>query len=109
MVSSALCMQNGLARRGIPPTQRHLLVLLEVMAPTGAHTVAAELTTAIAARREDGTLCGAPLDSGRGKHPLTCAAGPTREARHDALRDFTASFHPKVSDYLACEEQRVTA
>ena len=30
-------------------------------------------------------------------------------ARHDALRDFTASFHPKVTGYVANTEQRVTA
>jgi len=35
--------------------------------------------------------------------------GPTREARHDALRDFTASFHPKVTGYAAVKEQRVVA
>ena len=59
-------------------------------------------------RRQDGTLCGAPLDS-RGKHALKCEVGPTREARHDGLRDFTAAFHPKVSGYVAPKEQRVTA
>ena len=30
-------------------------------------------------------------------------------ARHNSLRDFTASFHPKVSGYVANTEQRVTA
>ena len=30
-------------------------------------------------------------------------------ARHTALRDFTASFHPKVTGYVANTEQRVTA
>ena len=30
-------------------------------------------------------------------------------ARHDALRNFTASFHPKVTGYVANKEQRVTA
>ena len=30
-------------------------------------------------------------------------------ARHDAIRDFTASFHPKVTGYVANTEQRVTA
>ena len=55
-------------------------------------------------RRRNGTLCGQPLDS-RGKHALKCEVGPTREARHDSLRDFTAAFHPKVSGYVACKEQ----
>jgi len=59
-------------------------------------------------RRSDGSLCGVPLDS-RGKHALKCEVGPTREARHDGLRDFTASFHPKVSGYVAVTEQRVSA
>ena len=59
-------------------------------------------------RRRDGTLCGHPLDS-RGKHALKCEVGPTREARHDAVRDFTAEFHPKVSGFVAVKEQRVTA
>jgi len=35
--------------------------------------------------------------------------GPTREARHNGLRDFTASFHPKVTGYAAASEQRVVA
>ena len=30
-------------------------------------------------------------------------------ARHNALRDFTAAFHPKVTGYVAHTEQRVTA
>ena len=30
-------------------------------------------------------------------------------ARHNGLRDFTASFHPKVTGYVAHTEQRVTA
>ena len=30
-------------------------------------------------------------------------------ARHNALRDFTASFHPNVTGYVANTEQRVTA
>jgi len=59
-------------------------------------------------RLQDGTLCGQPLDS-RGKHALKCEVGPTRDARHNALRDFTAEFHPKVSGYVAVTEQRVTA
>ena len=59
-------------------------------------------------RRADGTLCGQPLDS-RGKHALKCEVGPSREARHDLLRDFTAMFHPKVCGYMAAKEQRVTA
>ena len=36
-------------------------------------------------------------------------SGPTRGARHDGLRDFTASFHPKVTGYAAASEQRVVA
>jgi hypothetical protein len=59
-------------------------------------------------RRRNGTLCGQPLDP-RGKHALKCEVGPTREARHDSMRDFTAVFHPKVSGYVACKEQRVVA
>ena len=59
-------------------------------------------------RRRDGTLCGAPLDS-RGRHAIKCEVGPTREARHDGIRDFTAEFHPKASGYVAVTEQRVTA
>ena len=59
-------------------------------------------------RRRDGSLCGAALDA-RGKHALKCEVGPGREARHNALRDFTAEFHPKVSGYMAVTEQRVSA
>jgi hypothetical protein len=59
-------------------------------------------------RRRNGTLCGQPLDS-RGKHALKCEVGPTREGRHDSLRDFTAAFHPRVSGHVACKEQRVVA
>ena len=59
-------------------------------------------------RKEDGTLCGAPLD-GRGRHAKKCCVGPTREARHNGLRDFTTSFHPKVTGYAAASEQRVVA
>jgi len=59
-------------------------------------------------RRRDGTLCGQPLDS-RGRHAKKCEVGPTREARHNGIRDFTAEFHPKVSGYVAVTEQRVTA
>ena len=59
-------------------------------------------------RREDGTLCGAPLDP-RGKHALKCEVGVTRVARHNGLRDFTAEFHPKVTGYAAVKEQRVAA
>ena len=44
-----------------------------------------------------------------GKTCIKCEVGPTREARHDGLRDFTAAFHPKVSGYVAVKEQRVTA
>ena len=59
-------------------------------------------------RRRTGTLCGQPLDPW-GKHALKCEVGPTREARHDSMRDFTAVFHPRVSGYVACKEQRVVA
>ena len=59
-------------------------------------------------RRVNGTLCGELLDS-RGKHCLKCEIGGSRDGRHDALRDFTADFHPKVSGYIAAKEQRVTA
>lgn len=59
-------------------------------------------------RKEDGTLCGALLD-GRGRHAKKCECGPTRGARHNNLRDFTASFHPKVTGYAAVKEQRVVA
>ena len=38
-----------------------------------------------------------------------CVCVPTRVARHDGLRDFTASFHPKVTGYAAAREQRVVA
>ena len=37
------------------------------------------------------------------------SGGPHRVARHDGLRDFTASFHPKVTGYAAASEQRVVA
>ena len=59
-------------------------------------------------RRVDGTLCGEALDS-RGKHALKCEVGGARTARHDAMRDFTAEFHPKVCGYVAVKEQRVSA
>ena len=45
----------------------------------------------------------------RGRHAIECEVGPTREARHDGIRDFTAEFHPKASGYVAVTEQRVTA
>ena len=59
-------------------------------------------------RREDGTLCGRILDA-RGKHAVKCEVGPSRGARHDRMRDFTAEFHPKVTGYAAAKEQRVVA
>jgi hypothetical protein len=59
-------------------------------------------------RKQNGDLCGEPLDR-RGKHALKCECGPSRTGRHDALRDCTANFHPKVCWYVACKEQRVTA
>ena len=59
-------------------------------------------------RKVDGTLCGEPLDP-RGKHAFKCESGPTRTARHNGLRDFTAEFHPKVTGYGTCTEQRVVA
>ena len=59
-------------------------------------------------RKQNGDLCGEPLDR-RGKHALKCECGPSRTGRHDALRDCTANFHPKVCGYVACKEQRVTA
>ena len=59
-------------------------------------------------RKRDGTLCGEPLGP-RGKHAFKCECGPTRTARHNGLRDFTAEFHPKVTGYSACPEQRVVA
>ena len=59
-------------------------------------------------RRDDGSLCGEPLDR-RGRHALKCEVGRTRTARHNAVRDFTADFHPKVCGYVTCTEQRVAA
>ena len=59
-------------------------------------------------RRQDGTLCGQLLD-GRGKHALKCSVGPSCGARHNSLRDFCASFHPRVTGYMAVKEQRVVA
>ena len=59
-------------------------------------------------RAQNGTVCGVPLD-GRGKHCLKCDIGPTRVARHDGMRDVTAELHPKITGYVACKEQRVTA
>ena len=45
----------------------------------------------------------------RGKHALKCEVGRSRTGRHNELRDFTASFHPKVTGYVTATEQRVTA
>ena len=59
-------------------------------------------------RREDGSLCGQPLDA-RGKHAVKCEVGRSRTGRHDSLRDFTASFHPKVTGFVTATEQRVSA
>ena len=53
-------------------------------------------------------MCGQSLDA-RGKHALKCEVGPSRGARHDRMRDFTAEFHPKVTGYTAAKEQRVVA
>ena len=40
---------------------------------------------------------------------MKCEFGGSRDGRQDALRDFTADFHPKISGYIAAKEQRVTA
>ena len=59
-------------------------------------------------RKESGEICGQVLDP-RGQHAKKCECGGSRMARHDALRNFTASFHPKVTGFVANTEQRVTA
>ena len=59
-------------------------------------------------RAQDGTVCGVPLDS-RAKHCLKCEVGPTHVARHDGMWDVTAELHPKITQYVGCKEQRVTA
>ena len=59
-------------------------------------------------RKQDGTFCNEPLDE-RGKHALKCPAGPTRTARHNGIRDFTAGYHSRVTGLTAVKEQRVTA
>ena len=59
-------------------------------------------------RKQDGSICGEALDA-RGRHATSCACGPSRTARHDAVRDFTAAFHSKVSGFVAATEQRVVA
>ena len=59
-------------------------------------------------RRRDGRLCGEPLDA-RGRHALKCECGPTRDGRHDGLRDVAARLHAKITGYVACTEQRVIA
>ena len=35
--------------------------------------------------------------------------GRSRTGRHNTVRDFTASFHSKVSGYVSATEQRVSA
>ena len=59
-------------------------------------------------RKQDGTLCNEPLDE-RGKHAQKCPAGPTRNARHNGLRDFCAGYHSRVTGLAAVTEQRVAA
>ena len=59
-------------------------------------------------RRADGSVCGQPLDP-HGRHALKCEVGRARLARHNALRDFTAAFHSKVSGFVTAIEQRVVA
>ena len=59
-------------------------------------------------QKENGEVCGQALDR-RGQHAKKCECGGSRMARHDALRDFTASFHPKVTGFTTNTEQRVTA
>ena len=59
-------------------------------------------------RKETGEVCGVVLDP-PGQHAKKCECGGSRMARHNALRDFTASGHPKVTGYVANTEQRVTA
>ena len=59
-------------------------------------------------RKQDGTVCGAVLDR-RGRHALKCPCGPYRTGKHDALRDFCAGYHHRVTGYTATTEQLVPA
>ena len=51
-------------------------------------------------RRRDGRLCGELLDA-RGRHALKCECGPTRDGRHNGLRDVAARLHAKITGYVA--------
>ena len=50
--------------------------------------------------------CGAPLDT-FGADARKCGVGGSKDARHDASRDFTAKSHKDVTDKLALKEQHV--
>ena len=59
-------------------------------------------------RRQDGTLCGEPLDP-HGFHAKSCEVGQSRTARHDRLRDRHANMHKDLTGHAAPTEQRVPA
>ena len=59
-------------------------------------------------RREDGTICGAPLD-GYGWHARCCGVGQSRTARHDRMRDWHAKLHTSLTGFAAATEQLVPA
>ena len=57
---------------------------------------------------EDGTLCNEPLDP-KGWHSRKCRCGGSRDARHNALRDWHSKFHKDITGSTAPTEQRVVA
>ena len=59
-------------------------------------------------RRQDGTICGAPLDR-RGWHARCCGVGQSRTARHDRMRDWHAKLHTSLTGFAATTEQLVPA
>ncbi len=59
-------------------------------------------------RDKFGALCNEPLDP-KGHHALQCGVGGSRKNRHNTIRDFCASYHQKVTGYLAPTEQWVPA
>ena len=57
-------------------------------------------------RRNDGRICGAPLDR-RGKHARMCAIGGGVMARHNRIRDWIGPTYTQCSGLPASMEQRV--
>jgi hypothetical protein len=59
-------------------------------------------------KKSDGSLCNQLLDA-KGWHARKCGTGSSRDARHNAMRDWHAPKHTELTGYAATTEKRVPA